>query len=178
MGKTTITRRVLAEDPRIAYSVSVTTRPPRPGEENKADYEFVTDAEFDELVERGELAEWAVVHGHRYGTRKAAIRKITASGRNVIMDVDIQGGMSIKRSFPESVLIFILPPSPDVLEERLRGRGTDEESAIELRLRNSAEELKWAPEYDYRVENADLDDAVAEVMRIIECERGKREGRD
>lgn len=175
VGKTTIAKRVLAEDPLTAYSVSVTTRPARRGEENRTHYEFVSDAEFDRLVETGELAEWAVVHDYRYGTRKSAIEEIGASGKCVVMDVDIQGGMSIKELYPSSVLIFILPPSNEVLEDRLRGRATDEEKVIETRLRNAPGELEWADRYDYRVENRDLDLAVSEVLGIIAEERESKQ---
>ncbi len=171
VGKSTIARRVLDEDAGTAYSVSVTTRPRRRNEENRADYEFVSDKSFDELVESGELAEWAVVHGFRYGTRRRVIDEISAAGKNVVMDVDIQGGMSIKSLYPESVLIFILPPSREVLEERLRGRATDDADVIETRLRNAVMELDWADRYDYQVVNDDLDEAVRATLEIVEKER-------
>jgi len=171
VGKTTIATRVLEEDPGTAYSVSVTTRPPRHNEQNRAHYEFVSDEQFDELVEAGELAEWAVVHDFRYGTRKRVIEDVAAAGKNVVMDVDVQGGMSIKRLYPESVLIFILPPSREVLETRLRGRATDDSDVIETRLRNAIGELDWADRYDHRVVNDDLDAAVRETIEIITRER-------
>jgi len=171
VGKTTIARRLLDEDPKTDYSVSVTTRPPRHVEKDGTDYEFVADEEFDKLVEAEALAEWAVVHGHRYGTRKSAIEEITSAGKDVVMDIDIQGGMSIKRCFPDAVLIFILPPSEEVLERRLRGRATDDEGVIETRLRNAIEELKWASRYDHQVVNDDLDEAVRAVRKIVEDER-------
>ena len=171
VGKSTIARRVLEEDADTAYSVSVTTRPPRHNEEHCSHYEFVSDERFDELVEAGELAEWAVVHGFRYGTRKRVIDEITASGRNVVMDVDIQGGMSLKRLYPESVLIFILPPSREVLEARLRGRATDDADVIETRLKNAVAELDWADKYDHRVVNDDLDEAVRATLSIVKRER-------
>ncbi|MBN2564347.1 MAG: guanylate kinase [Candidatus Eisenbacteria bacterium] len=174
VGKSSIAERVLDADPNTAYSVSVTTRPPRGEERDGEDYEFVSDEQFDTLVAGGELAEWAVVHGYRYGTRRRVIDEITASGRDVVMDVDIQGGMSIKRLYPESVLVFILPPSREVLESRLRGRGTDSGEVIERRLRNSVMELEWAERYDYSVRNDDLDRAVREVLGIIEAERQTR----
>ncbi len=171
VGKTTIARRVLEEDPGTTYSVSVTTRPPRHNEQNRAHYEFVSDELFDELVETGELAEWAVVHDFRYGTRKRAIEEVAAAGKNVLMDVDVQGGMSIKKLYPESVLIFILPPSREVLETRLRSRATDDADVIETRLRNAIDELDWADRYDHRVVNDDLDAAVRETLGIIAKER-------
>ena len=171
VGKTTIARRVLEEDPGTTYSVSVTTRPPRHNEQNRAHYEFVSDELFDELVETEELAEWAVVHDFRYGTRKRVIEEVTAAGKNVLMDVDVQGGMSIKKLYPESVLIFILPPSREVLETRLRDRATDDADVIETRLRNAIGELDWADRYDYRVVNDGLDAAVRETLEIIAKER-------
>jgi guanylate kinase len=174
VGKTTIARRLLAADPKTEYSISVTTRPPRRIEKDGADYEFVSDEVFDGLVAAEALAEWAVVHGHRYGTRKAVIQEITATGRDVVMDIDIQGGMSIKACFPDAVLIFIRPPSEEVLERRLRGRATDDEGVIRTRLANAIEELKWAPRYDYQVINDDLDAAVEAVRKIVDTERRTR----
>ena len=171
VGKTTIARRLLQEDPETDYSVSVTTRPPRRVERDGTDYEFVSDGEFDALVESGALAEWAVVHGHRYGTRKSAIEEITSAGKDVVMDIDIQGGMSIKRCFPDAVLVFILPPSEEVLETRLRGRATDDDGVIRTRLRNAIEELTWADRYDYRIVNDDLAEAVRAVTEIVARER-------
>lgn len=179
VGKSTIARRVLEEDPLTAYSVSVTTRPPRGDEEHCEDYEFVNDARFDELVKGGELAEWAVVHDFRYGTRKSVIDEISGSGRNAVMDVDVQGGMQIKAAYPEALLVFILPPSREELEHRLRGRATDSDDVIEKRLKNSISELKYAEKYDYRVINDDLDTAVAETRAVIEkvrTERSRPEG--
>jgi guanylate kinase len=176
-GKTTIAQRLLALDHLTDYSVSVTTRAPRRDEEDGADYDFVSDEEFDALVARGALAEWAVVHGHRYGTRRSAIEEITMSGKDVVMDIDIQGGMSIKRAFPHAVLIFILPPSEETLARRLRGRATDDEAVIRTRLANAIEELKWASRYDYQVVNDDLDAAVREVGEIVERERRRPDRR-
>jgi len=149
----------------------VTTRPKREGEVNKVDYEFIPEAAFDALVLMEELAEWAVVHEHRYGTRKKAITRATVAGKNIVMDVDVQGGMSIKRLFPESVLIFILPPSREELEHRLRGRASDDEEVIRTRLANSLDELTWAEKYDYLVINDVLDDAVRDTKTIITAER-------
>ncbi|MBM3150507.1 MAG: guanylate kinase [Candidatus Eisenbacteria bacterium] len=171
VGKSTIYKRVLEADGGVAYSVSVTTRPMRPGEANKVDYEFVSPAEFDALVARDELAEWALVHGHQYGTRRSAIESHTKEGRDVVMDLDVQGGMSIKRLYPEGVLVFVLPPSWEALERRLRSRATDSPEVIETRLRNAREEMNWAPRYDYAVENESLDEAVRQTLVIIEAER-------
>ncbi len=174
VGKTTIVRRALEDDPLITYSVSVTTRPPRAGETTGSDYEFVSDSGFDALIEEGALAEWAEVHGHRYGTRASVIRDALERGLDVIMDVDVQGGMSIKRLFPEALLIFIDPPSREELERRLRGRATDDEEVIARRLANAIGELEWGPRYDHRVTNEGLDETVRAVMELI-AERRRRE---
>lgn len=171
VGKSTICRRILSEDPLTAYSVSVTTRPLRGSEKEGEHYTFVDDPGFDALTNAGELAEWAEVHGHRYGTRRSVIEEVITTGRDVVMDVDVQGGTSIKRIFPESVLLFILPPSHEVLEQRLRARATDDEKVIATRLANALEELTWAPKYDYLVVNDDLDTAVDEAKTIIRAER-------
>jgi len=171
VGKSTIYKRVLEADSGVAYSVSVTTRPMRPGETNKVDYEFVSPAEFDALVAAGLLAESALVHGHHYGTRRTAIETHSKAGRDVVMDLDVQGGMSIKRLYPEGVLIFVLPPSWESLEQRLRSRATDSAEVIETRLRNAREELNWAMRYDYAVVNENLDEAVRQTLVIVEAER-------
>jgi len=171
VGKTSICRRLLAEDSATTYSISATTRPIRPGETTGQDYEFVSEATFDALTMMGQLAEWAVVHGHRYGTRKSVIDEAVSSGLDVVMDLDVQGGMSIKRLYADSVLIFVLPPSPEALESRLRKRATDDEQVIKTRLKNSLEELKWAPKYDYVVVNDVLDDAVRNAKTIVAAER-------
>lgn len=171
VGKSTIYKRVCEADSGVAYSVSVTTRPPRPGERTKVDYEFVSMGEFDALVAAGDLAESAVVHGHHYGTRRSAIEAHTSVGVDVIMDLDVQGGMSIKRLYPESVLIFVLPPSWESLEKRLRSRATDAPEVIETRLRNAREELNWASRYDYALVNESLDEVVRQARVIIEAER-------
>ena len=174
VGKSTIADRVLEKDPETAYSVSVTTRPPRGDERHREHYEFVSEERFQELADSAELAEWAEVHGYRYGTRRRVIEEITSSGRDVVMDLDIQGGMSIKKLYPEALLIFVLPPSREVLEQRLRGRGTDAHEIIERRLRNSVRELEWADRYDHAVRNDDLEEAVGEVLDVIRAERSRR----
>ena len=174
VGKTTIVQRIVGTDPLVTYSVSVTTRPPRRGESSGTHYEFVLDDEFDLLVEDGALAEWAEVHGYRYGTRASAVREGLERGLDVIMDVDVQGGMSIKRLFDEALLIFVEPPSREELEKRLRGRATDGAEVIARRLTNAIGELEWGPKYDHQVVNDDLDDTVRHVLDIIEETREER----
>lgn len=175
VGKSTITQKLLASDSLLSYSVSVTTRPPRRGETDGEHYEFVSEDEFAGLIAAGELAEWACVHDHRYGTRKSVICETTGRGLDVIMDLDVQGGMQMREAFPESLLIFIHPPSREELEDRLRGRATDSADVIETRLRNAREELEWASRYDHGVTNDDLSGAVAEVRGIITSERTARD---
>lgn len=175
VGKSTITQELLADDPLLSYSVSVTTRPPRRGETDGEHYEFVSDDEFAGLVSAGELAEWACVHGHSYGTRKSVIRATTGEGRDVIMDLDVQGGMQMRDAFPEALLIFIHPPSHAELEGRLRARATDSAEVIETRLKNARGELEWASRYDHGVTNDDLTRAVGEVRGIIRNERAARD---
>ena len=176
VGKTTITRELLASDPLLSYSVSVTTRPPRPGETDGEHYEFVSDDDFAHLVAMDELAEYACVHGYSYGTRKSVIRETTGKGLDVIMDLDVQGGMLMREAFPESLLIFIHPPSHGELEDRLRGRATDSADVIATRLRNARGELEAAERYDHGVVNDDLTRTVEEVRSIIEHERAIRDG--
>jgi len=176
VGKTTITRELLASDPLLSYSVSVTTRPPRRGETDGEHYEFVSESEFADLVAAGELAEHALVHGYSYGTRKSVVRETTRKGLDVIMDLDVQGGMQMREAFPESLLIFIHPPSHGELEDRLRGRATDSAEVIETRLRNSHGELEVAERYDHGVTNDDLNQAIEEVRGLIEAERAVRDG--
>lgn len=174
VGKSTICRMLLADDDVISYSISITTRPPRPGERDGEHYEFVEREEFDRLLENDILAEWAVVHGFSYGTRKSVITDLMLAGQDVIMDVDVQGGTSIKRAFPEALLLFIVPPSFEELELRLRARATDVADVIETRLENAREELKWAGRYDREIINDDLERAVAEARDIVESERERR----
>ena len=177
VGKTTITLELLASDPLLSYSVSVTTRPMRRGETDGEHYEFVSEDEFADLVAAGALAEYACVHGYSYGTRKSVIRETTGKGLDVIMDLDVQGGMQMREAFPASLLIFIHPPSHDELEDRLRGRATDSAEVIETRLKNAHGELEVAERYDHGVTNDDLNRAIEEVRGVIDAERAARDGK-
>jgi guanylate kinase len=159
-GKTTLARRLLVEFPAMEFSVSYTTRKPRKNEVDGEDYHFVDDAQFQAMVERGAFAEWAVVHGNRYGTSRAAVESALHGGRDVVFDVDGQGGRALHTQFPsDALMIFILPPSLDVLHARLRGRATDAPDVIERRLRKALEEFKYHREYTHRIVNDDLDRA-------------------
>jgi guanylate kinase len=167
-GKTTLTRRLLAEfGPRLEFSVSYTTRPMRPNEVDGRDYWFVSPDQFQLMVENGEFAEYAYVHLNRYGTAQKPVESALAVGRDVIFDVDYQGGRELSARWPkDSLKIFILPPSQDALASRLRGRASDSAEVIERRLRKAREELEHFHEYQYLIVNDDLEKAY-ELLRAI-----------
>jgi len=170
-GKTTVTRALLAEDPSLGYSISTTTRPPRPGETEGRDYYFVAREEFQRRIAEDEFLEWAEVHGNLYGTRREPVERLLSSSRDVVLDVDIQGAMSLKRASPGAVLIFLVPPSVEALHERLDARGQDSDDVIARRLRAAGDEMSAAPRFDYLVVNDRLDAAVAAVRAVIAAER-------
>ncbi len=170
-GKSSVCRALLAADPKLQYSVSVTSRPPRPGEVNGRDYWFVSEDEFLKLIEQNAFYEWARVHDNYYGTRRDIVEAKLAQGHDVVMDLDVVGGLTIKKLCDRSVLIYVLPPSLKVLEERLRARGTDPEPVIQKRLRNARHEINFAEKYDFVVINDDLEFTVATIRRIIEAQR-------
>jgi guanylate kinase len=174
-GKTTIARRLLATRPDLGYSVSCTTRKPRGVEQDGRDYHFISIAEFEAARDRGEFAEWANVHGNLYGTLRSEVDRVMASGRHVIMDIDVQGARKFAAAFPQSVLVFVLPPSGEILLERLAGRSTESPAALATRLRNARDELAAVDDYQYVVVNDDLDTAVRNVGSIIDAETTRRE---
>lgn len=166
-GKTTLTRRLLAEFPDLEFSVSYTTRPMRPGEVDGRDYHFVTTNEFQAMVERGEFAEHAYVHSNRYGTAQAPVEAALSAGRDVIFDVDWQGGEALSNRWPDdSLKIFILPPDLTTLAQRLRKRATDDPEVIEKRLAKAIEELEHYDEYKHLIVNDDIERAYA-VLRAL-----------
>jgi len=169
-GKTTIAHRLLVERGDVGYSVSCTTRPPREGEVQGKDYHFLPEGEFIRGQKNGEFAESAEVHGHRYGTLRAEVERVLASGRHVIMDIDVQGARQFAKAFPKSVLIFILPPSADILVERLRMRGTEDSDSLIRRFKSAKDELKAIDLYQYVIVNDEIDSAVAAVSSIINAE--------
>jgi guanylate kinase len=173
-GKTTIAHELLEKRRDVGYSVSCTTRPPRGGEEHGRDYYFRSVEEFQKGQQVGEFAESAEVHGHLYGTLRAEVAKVLASGRHVIMDIDVQGAKQFVTAFPESVLIFILPPSAEVLIDRLKARGTEDTKSLIRRFRSAKEELKAIDFYQYVVVNDRIDSAVREVGSIIDAEHSRR----
>ena len=155
----------------LVYSVSATTRPKREHEAEGKDYFFLSRDEFQRRVAGGDFVEHAQVHGELYGTLRSQIERVLESGRNVLLDVDVQGGQSVRRVYPDAVLIFVLPPSLEDLEERLRARGTDREDKIQVRLENAQREIALMREYDYAVVNDDLETATRKVLAIVEAER-------
>lgn len=166
-GKTTLRRAVLARFPEIAYSVSTTTRSPRPGEVSGRDYVFITREEFEAGIREGRWAEWAQVHGNYYGTSARTLREAAEAGTDVLLDIDVQGARQIRRMFPESVTVFIMPPSFEVLAQRLTARGTESPEAIQLRLRNARQEIEERHWYRHVVVNDELATAVEELTAII-----------
>jgi guanylate kinase len=173
-GKTTISKELLARRPDVGYSVSATTRPPRQAEVHGRDYHFLTHEEFAARRQQGEFAESAEVHGQWYGTLRGEVDRLLAGGRNVIMDIDVQGARQFVRAYRESVLIFLLPPSAEVLLKRLLDRRTEDPADLVVRLETARRELEAIDSYHYVVVNGNLDRAVADVSTIIDAERLSR----
>jgi len=174
-GKTTIARELLRRRSDLGYSVSCTTRSPRPGEEHGRDYYFMTRAEFLEERENDAFAESAQVHGNLYGTLRREVERVLRSGRHVVMDIDVQGARQFTRAFPQSVLVFVLPPSAEVLLERLRKRKTESPAELVSRLQSALQELQAIDGYEYVIVNDDLERAVQSASSIIDAEVTKRE---
>jgi len=170
-GKTSVASWLLEHDRGMILSVSCTTRPNRGAEVEGVDYFFVDDADFLSRRDRGEFLEWALVHGHLYGTPRAFLERKMREGKVVLLDIDVQGAMQVKKSRPDAVLVFLMPPSVASLSERLRGRSTDDEAVIERRLQAARREMLTAPEYDYIIVNTDLEDTRNSVRAIVEAER-------
>lgn len=170
-GKTTVEKRVLERTKGLVPSVSMTTRPPRRGEKDRRDYRYLPKEVFKKEIKKGNLLEWEENFGNLYGTpKKFALGKIK-EGKDVLLSIDVKGAMKVKGKFPESVLIFIKPPSREELSRRLKRRGTDKDAEIAGRLKLAETELSYAPKYDYAVVNDDLERAVGEIVDIIEKER-------
>jgi len=167
-GKTTLLKRLLAAMPNLGFSVSHTTRPPRPGERDGMDYHFIDRDAFLALRDQGAFLEWAEVHGNFYGTSREAVTAALKKGRDLCLDIDVQGAAQVRRAADlPTVFIFIAPPSLEVLEERLRGRNTDAPEVIARRLENARQEMAEASWYDYRIINDKLARAEAELREII-----------
>ena len=174
-GKSTFVRELLAADARLDFSISTTTRPKREGETPGLQYQFVNDTEFDRLVAAGTFVEWAQVHGHRYGTRRDNLAEIQARGALPLLDLDVQGGLQIIELLGQEVVsVFLFPPSWEVLEQRLRKRGTEDEAALQRRLQNARWEVGYADRYEYYLVNDDLETAVAHMRAILTAEQCRR----
>jgi guanylate kinase len=174
-GKTTLSRKLLAADHNITMSVSVTTRKARPGEQDGKDYHFITQAQFDGMVERGELLEWATVFGHCYGTPKKPVLDALEAGRDVLFDIDWQGTQQLAQALKEDLVrLFILPPTADALRQRLIARAQDSSAVIAKRMAEASHEISHWPEYDYVIVNDSLDESHRMVVAILTAERLRR----
>jgi guanylate kinase len=174
-GKTTIAKALLARRPDLGYSVSCTTRAPRPGEVDGRDYWFVSPERFLEQRARDQFAESAAVHGHLYGTLRSEVERVLETGRHVVMDIDVQGALQFKAAFPGAVTVFVLPPSADVLLKRLHERRTETVEQLVARLRSAVDELRTVDQYKYVVVNDEVERAVGKVGAIIDAEMARRE---
>jgi guanylate kinase len=174
-GKGTLLAELRKQRPDLGLTVSATTRSPRPGEVDGTSYYFLSDEEFRRRIAAGEFVEWAEVHGHLYGTLVSEVKRLLAKGHSLVLEIDVQGALNVRKVYPDAVLVFIEPPSLQVLEERLRGRGTEDEASIELRLKNARHEMELADQYDVRIVNDTVDRAAQElgsVMRRFEMDGG------
>jgi guanylate kinase len=168
VGKGTVVTRLIQQHPEIWLSVSVTTRPPRPGEKHGVNYWFISDDEFDALVASDNLLEWALVHGiHRYGTPRQPVLKALAEGRACLLELDLAGARRVRRKMPESRTVFLMPPSRAELERRLRGRGTEGEAELARRFRTADEELAAAAEFDQIIVNRDVAQTCEELVGFM-----------
>ena len=172
-GKTSLVKALLEAEPEARLSVSYTTRPARPGEIDGRDYHFVTLPEFERMLEAGEFLESAVIYGNRYGTSQKWIERERSEGRDVLLEIDWQGAQQVRRLVRQVVSIFILPPSPEVLESRLRGRGQDSEEVVTRRLAAAREEISHVSEYEYVIINDDFNRAAQDLRSIVRAERLK-----
>lgn len=170
-GKGTLCQELLRREPNLVYSVSATSRSPRPGEEDGKHYYFRSEEQMSAMIEKHELLEWAEFCGNYYGTPRFAVEKALQAGKDVILEIEIQGAMQIKKAYPQGVFIFIVPPSMEVLAERILNRGTETEDMIQKRLATAVKELEYVSEYDYVVENDQIPNAVGNLQSIITAEK-------
>lgn len=174
-GKGTLIRRVLKTVPQLGYSVSFTTRPPRAGEEEGRDYFFISPEKFGAMIEAGDFLEWAQVHSSHYGTGRAQVENELSRGRDIILEIDVQGAESVRRLIRSAVSVFILPPSFEVLRARLTARGSEQTEELALRLKNARGEVEHYKEFDYVIINDDADNAASRLASVIYAERTRRE---
>lgn len=174
-GKGTLRKVLFERIPQLVYSVSCTTRHPREGERDGIDYWFVTEEKFSQSRDHGEFLEWAFVHDHYYGTRVTDVRREIECGRDVVLEIDVQGALSVRRACPDAILIFITPPSVEELSDRLHGRGTEESGDVSLRLRNAMTEMDMASRYDHIILNDDVERAAGELITLVGRYRNSKE---
>ena len=173
-GKSTLVQRLVATVPDLIFSISFTTRKPRPGELDGRDYFFIDDARFDTMIHDGGFVEWVQVYGHRYGTGRDWLEGVLATGRDVLLDIETTGALNLKKAIPDARMIFILPPSTAALEERLRSRGKDSEEQIAIRLQHARHELELYFAYDYLILNDDLELAYRQLEGIVNASRASQ----
>jgi guanylate kinase len=167
-GKSTIVRAILEKRPQLRYSISYTTRPPRANEQDGVDYHFISEFAFRKKIDADELAEWAEVHGHLYGTSATSIEETVSDGQDVLLDIDFEGAKRLSARYPEAISVFVMPPNMKELEKRLAGRGTDSAVTVGRRLKNAKAEMAQAHHYDHCIVNDDLAQTVSSLEAIIE----------
>jgi guanylate kinase len=168
VGKTVLCNEIVKKfSPRVVYSISATSRKPRGGEKDGQEYFFYNKQEFEKAIERDEFAEWAYVHGNYYGTPRKFLEQKLEAGKNVILNIDVQGAFDIRKKYPDAVMIFILPPSIEELESRIRKRNMDSEEDLKHRLENARKELEYQNQYRYRIVNDNLEDAISNLENIF-----------
>jgi guanylate kinase len=177
VGKTVLCRRLCESLPRVVRSISATTRPPRVDERDGESYFFWSESRFRAEIERGGFAEWAEVHERLYGTPRSWLDERLLAGESAVLNIDVQGGLQVRAVYPSALLVFLLPPSWEALEARLRGRGTDAEEEIQRRLRNAEREISVLPRYDAVIVNARLDEAAADLVSVVRGERTRSQRR-
>lgn len=174
-GKTSLCKEVLKMFPDMRYSVSYTTRPPRAGESNGKDYVFVSEPEFRDMIGKGEFVEWAENYGFLYGTPRKAVRECLAQGHDLLLDVDPRGARALKENCPGGIFVFVLPPSPEVLRDRLKKRGSEPEGVVKKRLEKSRDEIQEVFWYDYVIFNERIDEAADRLKSVYLAEKSRRE---
>lgn len=174
-GKSTLAQRLVQSVPDLIFSISFTTRKPRPGEVDGRDYFFIDDARFEAMVRAGGFVEWVEVYGHRYGTGRDWLNGVLATGLDVLLDIETTGALNLRRAIPDARMIFILPPSAAALEQRLRGRGKDSDEQVGIRMRHAKHEMELYHAYDYLVMNDDLELAYRQFESIVHATRASRE---
>ncbi len=170
-GKSTLVHRLLQTVPSLTFSISYTTRPPRSNETNGVDYHFISREDFQARLGRGEFLEYAEVFGNFYGTNRGAFEQAVHAGHDLVLDIDVQGARQLKVAIPEAISIFVLPPSREILEQRLRARSQDSDEVIQRRLQGAAEEVRNYTQYDYVLINREIEKAAADLVSIVEAER-------